>query len=691
MRDVEHQNLHAQLGHTDEEMRRLAVERTTLLPASAALPLLVERLADASWRVRKSAVARLAALPERAGAVQALLEAIADGDNPGRRNAALEALAACGRSAVPELIRALESHDVDVRKQVVDVLGTIGDVRSEVALARTLEDGDANVRAAAADALSALGGSVQTGPLRRLAAEDPEPLVRLAALRALVRVEAAIPFATIEAALADPMLAAAGYAALGQSDDPGALDAILKGLLARRASAREAAARGATALVARADADASARIHARLREFAAAHEQIARDAAARLDDAPPSGRLYAIQFAALIGTPDAARSLAQSGLDAAVADTARTALSALGAALPSALAQAWGQLSAAERAFACSALAACGAPAAAERMLCTTLLDPSSEVRAAAARVLAECGTATSFGDLFARLAQDDPRATRENAEDEADALVLAIVQLAEREGCEATDAVIALIEERLIGGGENARSASARLLGRVARPADASLLRGLLADPSDRVRRRAVEAIARIGPSGAELLRVALADESPSVRSGAAQIVAEIDLEDADDDLAALAADRDGRVRGAVMSALAQRVATPETRARSLALLAAGLRSDGVVALAALASLQRIGGFDAAAIAALGLRSPEPEIVERAAACVGAHGGPAMRGELIGLLAHPAWPVRARAARELADQRAAAAVPHLHARLGEERDEFVRDALLAALASLER
>jgi hypothetical protein len=39
---------------------------------------------------------------------------------------------------------------------------------------------------------------------------------------------------------------------------------------------------------------------------------------------------------------------------------------------------------------------------------------------------------------------------------------------------------------------------------------------------------------------------------------------------------------------------------------------------------------------------------------------------------------------------RELADQRAAIAVPHLHARLGEERDDFVRDALLAALASLE-
>jgi HEAT repeat protein len=68
----------------------------------------------------------------------------------------------------------------------------------------------------------------------------------------------------------------------------------------------------------------------------------------------------------------------------------------------------------------------------------------------------------------------------------------------------------------------------------------------------------------------------------------------------------------------------------------------------------------------------------------------VGAHGGSDLRAELIALLAHPAWPVRARAVRELAAQRAAAALPQLHALLAEERDEFVREALLAALASLE-
>ena len=137
-------------------------------------------------------------------------------------------------------------------------------------------------------------------------------------------------------------------------------------------------------------------------------------------------------------------------------------------------------------------------------------------------------------------------------------------------------------------------------------------------------------------------------------------------------------------------MSALALRAVRPDARAPALALLAEGVRSDGLAALAALASLQRIGGADVAAIAALGLRSVEPEIVERAVVCVGAHGDSEQCAQLLPMLAHAAWPVRARAATELASRRLASAVPRLHERLALERDEFVRDALLTALARLE-
>jgi HEAT repeat protein len=198
------------------------------------------------------------------------------------------------------------------------------------------------------------------------------------------------------------------------------------------------------------------------------------------------------------------------------------------------------------------------------------------------------------------------------------------------------------------------------------------------------------VEAVARLGPAGEEALSIALADEACAVRSASARAVVRLGFPSADADLEALAQDRHPRVRSAAMSALAERAVVPGARARVLGLLAAGVSSGGIVALAALEALRRIGGQDAAAIAASGLRSPEPEIAEAAAACIGEHGGEALSGELIALIAHPAWSVRARAARGLAAQRAVAAVPHLYARLGEERDEFARDALLAALAALE-
>lgn len=692
MHAAERNNLLASLSHADEELRRLAVEGVTQLPAAEAIPLLIERLADGSWRVRKAAVERLAALPERDGAVSALLGAIADGENSGRRNAAVEALTGCGRSAVPQLLAALEAADVDVdvRKQVVDVLGAIGDARASEAIARVLDDADANVRAAAADALAALGASSAAEALCRASANDSETLVRLAALRALVRLDAAVPIATIEAALADPMLAAAAYAALGQSGEPEALAWILKGLLARKQSTRGAAACAAVALVARAEIADAARLAAALRGFAETHSEIVGDACERLPSAAPAEQLAAIQFVGLLEAQGAVLPLARCASDPAIAAAAQDALASFGAGLPAALALAWPELCAAERAFACPALARAGAGEPAERMLRTALMDASSEVRTAAARGLAECASAVVFGELFARIARADQRDSLESAEEEAQALVSAVVAIAERGDSEAIDAAISLIDTRLGSGGERTRYAAAQLLARLARPADGMRIRALLADASAGVRRQAVEAILRLGHGGDELLRVALADESPMVRAAAAAATAQLDPPGADGDLATLAEDRDPRVRSAVMSALALRAVHPGARALALALLADGVRSDGLAALAALASLQRIGGADAAAIAALGLHSAEPEIVERAVGCVGAHGDSEERAQLLPMLAHAAWPVRARAATELAARRLASAVPHLHERLALERDEFVREALLTALARLE-
>ena len=145
------------LESSDEEVRRQAVASAHALPADQAVPRLAERLGDPSWRVRKAAVEALGTCPEPERAASLLIEGLGDGENPGRRNAALEALVRCGRPVVPALIEVLVHPDVDVRKQVVDALGGIQDPGSAEAVARVLDDEDPNVRAAAAEALGAIG------------------------------------------------------------------------------------------------------------------------------------------------------------------------------------------------------------------------------------------------------------------------------------------------------------------------------------------------------------------------------------------------------------------------------------------------------------------------------------------------------------------------------------------------------
>ncbi len=142
----------------DEEVRRLAVERVDALPVADAIDHLIECLGDSSWRVRKASIERLISRTETTEVANALVGALGDGDNPGRRNAAVDALIHFGKDAMPALLAERSSCDIDVRKLVVDALAGIGDLQASEPLQEMLDDSDPNVRASAADALGAIGG-----------------------------------------------------------------------------------------------------------------------------------------------------------------------------------------------------------------------------------------------------------------------------------------------------------------------------------------------------------------------------------------------------------------------------------------------------------------------------------------------------------------------------------------------------
>ena len=183
-----------------------------MLPAAEAVAPLVDSLGDPSWRVRKAAVERLTALEDVSGPVRALVPALADGENPGRRNAALEALMRFGAAAVPVLLEASHDADVDVRKQAVDALAAIGAPAAAQRLAELLGDPDANVRAAAADALGAIGA--HAGRRAARSARRRGPGAARAASRRCARSPGSrsrFPWRSSRRALADPLLRPSAY------------------------------------------------------------------------------------------------------------------------------------------------------------------------------------------------------------------------------------------------------------------------------------------------------------------------------------------------------------------------------------------------------------------------------------------------------------------------------------------------
>jgi HEAT repeat protein len=249
-------------------------------------------------------------------------------------------------------------------------------------------------------------------------------------------------------------------------------------------------------------------------------------------------------------------------------------------------------------------------------------------------------------------------------------------------------------VERILAEGPAPLRRVAAALLGRLGGARDAETLGLLLGDPSASVRRVAVESLGQIRPDElpGRLTRV-LDDESPFVRMAVASALAAAPPAAALDALTLLAADPDARVRAATLRAVGMvlgRAGARHASGRGFALLAAGLRDDEPVALAAAESLRAAGGGEATALARGLLGAALPELVQAAVACLAEHGGPELLEALVPLLGHAHWSVRAEAVNALAARGVSRAVPALLRRLEAEQDEVVRGAILRALERLE-
>ena len=209
--------------------------------------------------------------------------------------------------------------------------------------------------------------------------------------------------------------------------------------------------------------------------------------------------------------------------------------------------------------------------------------------------------------------------------------------------------------------------------------------------DASADVRRSAVEGLSRISVGGdCEPLRLALADESYLVRIAATGALIASGREGIREDLERLVHDEDWRVRSSAMRSIGAHDCVGLTREDKIALLTTGFGDIGAVCLAALEALTQVGGAEAARVASPLLSHEQQELAQAAVSCLGAHADQEQLLELLPLVSHPNWAVRADAIQVLADRRVTRALPSILRRLEIEQDAFVRDAILHALKRLE-
>lgn len=692
--EAERTSIREALSSADEEVRRLAVEQLFVLPISEASEQLYRCLGDSAWRVRKAAVERLIARGAEQLIQEILIASLADGENPGRRNSAFEALVGCGTRATQRLIAEMSSDDADVRKLVVDALAAIEDPASCGSLIEAMEDVDPNVRAAAAEALGVVGGSREIERLMNAACDgDEDVLVRLSALRALSRLEAGVGVARLASALEHSLLRPSAFELLGHSTDPAAVDELAKGLSNGGRSSREKAIAALLRTLGRLDNQEAEDLERRLQSAAEADDKLVATSCERLEGADLGTQMVLVQFLGLIGDSRAVVPILLAGRDEAIEELADSTLEAMGALVPDALDEAWSDLDNGLKARACILLGRVGG-ACADRLLVEALGSHDGQLRCRAASALAEGEFFARVPDLVRCLEAAAKNEHRES-DDEVETIVAAIVELAEKSEASEEEIDVHLVEllsSRLGGAPEPVRLAIAQVLARVGREQDEDVIDYLLKDESPGVRRAAVRALGRFDfDDSREAIRLSLADESSLVRIEAAKMLGESGRLEAIDELRGLIGDEDARVVAVAIRSLGRLYRGGEEASDEIfAEIAHAIEAEPVVALAGFDALSEIGGDHAGRLARSALKRSEPDVIRAAVACLGANGCDEDLTEAIPLVAHPDWSVRAEIAEVLSDRGHRKSLPALLRRLEVEDDVFVRQVILRAIGRLE-
>jgi len=685
------------LATADAEMRRLVVRALERAAPDTARDLLVVALGDDDWRVRKEGVQLAQALAERTDVVPVLVSALrAPSELVSLRNAAVEALASLGAAAAPA-VEELLAHgglDADARKLAIDVLAGARQPRSTGVLVGALSDSDPNVRAAAAEALGLIGGDRAVESLLELLERDDRYL-RLVALEGLNRLGATIPEPQLRSFVGDKILRHAAITALGRTNDPAAMPALIGALDDPSRHVGESAMRAIGDLLS-GDPSLGLAVRAQVTRIG----DVARKRLlSAVDSSEPAMRRAALPVLALLADPSAGAetdALLRALRDPDIAADAESAVASLGEAILPALIDVARRGEVPSRAAALAVLprVACDRPEAIE-VLRAALRDPDREIVAAAAAAFASAlahGVLPNAADVHALLRIAAGRdATRGSAAAKAAAIALQSLRTLARVRPDAVRPHLAHVDVA-----DEEAPVVCALLAVAGGPEHLAWLSRAATAPAPRTRRAAVDALGQIGGQAAVTpLGFAITDEVQEVALAAIKALGRL---------------RDDSGAGIGMAPLLRLLGAPgDESSLAAALRALGQTGDGraapalrpiaaderpAVACAALEALADLRVADLRSVALEALAHPSTVVVCTALDVIDAsidERDGAAATDLALALSHGSWEVRRRAIELVARLDPVAVKPLLVARIAVESEPAVRDALDRALADIER
>ncbi len=245
---MDYLQIHTALQSADEEERRACLKEMRTMSLSSAEEFCFIAMGDENWRIRKEAVDCYVSYNPDSSQVIRLLQLIRNEANAGLRSSAAEAIIRLGMVSVKPLIDIAYDTDVDVRKIVVDAMGSIGSPLFIPVLINLLHDRDVNVASAASEQLGKVGkeslanGAAIATCLIDVLLEREDELFRFSILQSLTLMARpiAVPRGLIRLA-EQPILTKAVYDCLGAIGDESCLNLLMTGLRFNSRSCRIAA------------------------------------------------------------------------------------------------------------------------------------------------------------------------------------------------------------------------------------------------------------------------------------------------------------------------------------------------------------------------------------------------------------------------------------------------------------------